>query len=501
MDLLGLTALSTIQRTLDLIKIHQHKEIKLDEIPFDTPEIFELINSKKTMGIFQLDTSASTKAASYIHPDCFTDIVDLIAIDRPGPMEQIPLFSDRKNKGYKTTYYDDSLIPILKHTHGIIIYQEQIMQIARVFAGFSLAEADIFRRAISKKKTKDMLLMKDKFYAGARKLKRNEKTIENIFELLLKFASYGFNKSHSVAYSVISCRMAYLKANYPLEFYCSILESQYGSNDVKFSKYVAEIRRSKISIQVPNINESSYNFKIYNNSLLMPLTNIGGLPNRVAMNIINDRNYKGKYKDFLDFVIRLTLTPEKITANQLSKLVDAGCFDSMYKNRAGLKKSIDGAIRYATTSIYKEGDLLDNFGLEFHYEDEIDDPKIRLQNEYNVLGIMISDSPFNHIHLDSKIPVTPFDELTSKRKANVVGIIKNIKVITIKKGAHKGEPMAFIDVYDESENLLNVTLFSDYYAIFQDQLVQDSIVLIQGRYEDSRDRPSFILEKIRRLGE
>ena len=322
MDLLGLTALSTIQKTLDLINKNHHIDLKINEIPYESKEIFDLIRQNHTMGIFQLDTSAANKGISYLKPTCFKDIVDLLALDRPGPMEQIPLYASRKEKKSPINYLDKSLIPILKDTYGIIVYQEQIMQIARIYAGFSYAEADIFRRAVSKKHKEELLKMESKFLLGAKSLNRNEVTSKKIFDLILKFASYGFNKAHSVPYSMISCRMAYLKANYPLEFYASILEAQYGNNDIKFNKYLSEIRQSKIKISVPNINESTLNFEIYDNTLLMPLTNIGGLPSKLSLQIISERNAHGKFTSFINFVQRMYATNDKITELQLSKLID-----------------------------------------------------------------------------------------------------------------------------------------------------------------------------------
>lgn len=495
MDLLGLTALNTIQTTLNLIKKTKNIDLKISEIPFKDPSIFSLISNNQTMGIFQLDTSAANKGITYIKPANFNEIVDLLALDRPGPMEQIPLYARRKEKKEKVTYPDKSLIPILKNTYGIIVYQEQIMQIARVYAGFSYAEADIFRRAVSKKHKEEILKMKSKFVEGALKLKRDPNTTEDIFNLILKFASYGFNKSHSVPYSMISCRMAYLKAKFPLEFYCSILESQYGTNDIKFNKYLSEIRKGNIKVLTPNINESINSFSIYNNSLLMPLTKIGGLPSKVSLNIIDERSKNGKFESFIDFVTRMYNTKDKITALQISKLIDAGCFDSLNNNRKSLKLSIESALQFASTCTYHSNDLFD-YGLTFNEVQCEDDLQMKLHNELLVLGAMISDTPFNYIIYDKRKKLTALDALLPNQKAEILGIIKSIKIITIKKGKYSGQPMCFVDVYDDLDNELSLTLFTETYALYQSKLEENKPIIAKGYLDTSKAKPSFITEEI-----
>lgn len=497
MDLLGLTALSTIQRTLTLIKHYKNIDIKMSDIPYDDPKSFELLRNQLTMGIFQLDTSAAKKGISYVKPSAFKDVVDLLALDRPGPMEQIPLYSLRKEGKAGVSYLDKSLIPILKNTYGIIIYQEQIMQIARVFAGFSLAEADIFRRAVSKKHKDELMKLKEDFFKKAKEKGHSETTIENIFNLILKFASYGFNKSHSVAYSMISMRMAYLKAYFPLEFYCSILESQYGNNDAKFSKYVTEIKKMKINIEIPDINKSSLNFLIDDNALLMPLANISGMPSKVSISIINERNAHGKFKSFLDFIIRMLNTPDKITEMQINKLIDAGCFDNLNSNRTQLRASVQSALQFASNCILKEGSLFENFGLSYNYVEIENDRKDNLKREYNVLGVAISDNPFNHLKIPRNMNITPFQDLSNNKQYTVLGIIKNIKVISIKNGAHKGEPMAFLDIYDDNDDSLSITLFSSLYAIYQHVLKIDKPIICKGKFEDrGNGKTSLIADEL-----
>ena len=502
MDLLGLTALSTIQQTLNYIKFYKGIDIRISDIPYDDPKSFEVIRNLQTMGIFQLDTSAAKKGISYIKPREFKDIVDLLALDRPGPMEQIPLYANRKEGKTKIVYLDKSLIPILKNTYGIIIYQEQIMQIARVFAGFSFADADIFRRAVSKKNRDELIKIKQQFIKGAKNNGHNDNVIEKIFNLILKFASYGFNKSHSVAYSIISMRMAYLKTYYPLEFYCAILGSQYGNNNTKFINYISEIKKLKIKLSVPNINESELQFKIYKDTLLLPLINISGLPSRSAISIINERNLHGPFKSFLDFVARMINVEDKISELQLLSLINAGCFDEFNKNRSQLRASVTPAMRYASNCIYQEGNLLATFGLSFTYPNIIDNKKENMKKELEALGISIVYNPFTHLNIPKDITITPFNDLKNNNVYNVIGIIKNIKIITIKQGKHSGEPMAFVDIYNENNEELSLTFFTNYYSIYQSSLKIDQPIICHGKYENSyNNRTSFIVETMKLLEE
>ncbi len=495
MDLLGLSNLTVIDRCLEKIKKTKNISLKMEDIPYDDPSAIKIIKELKTMGIFQLDTQAAFNALVNIDPDKFTDIVAAISLDRPGPMQFIPSYSRRKKGNERIAYISKVLEPVLKETYGIIVYQEQIMQIAQIYSGFNFSEADLFRRAISKKNRQEILKNKDAFIKGAVSLKHPEKEANVIFDQILKFANYGFNKSHAVAYAMIACKEAYLKANYPIEFYSSILDQQYGTNDVKFSKYLAEIRKSKIKVLLPNINESTLQFEMYDNGLLMPLLGISGMQSRTVINIINERNEHGKFKSFIDFVVRMYATKDKISEIQVSKLIDAGAFDTLNSNRKALKMSIPSAIQYASTCIYESGLLLDNFGLSFHEVNCIDDPLEKINNEYNALGVMISDSPLNYIKDEIKqTNIIPIEDLQNNKTSSIVGLIRSIKTIVVKNGKDKGKPMAFITLFDETDEI-DCTFFSSLYSEFQLTLKVNDILLLTGYKEIRNNRASFIVNK------
>lgn len=493
MDLLGLSNLTVIEKCLEKIKKTRNIDLKMDEIPYNDAKAIEIIRELKTMGIFQLDTQAAYNALVNICPDSFNDIVAAISLDRPGPMQFIPNYSKRKKGIERITYLSNSLEPVLKETYGIIVYQEQIMQIAQIYSGFSFAEADLFRRAISKKHKDEILKMKTAFIKGAIKLKHPEQEANVLFNQILMFANYGFNKSHAVCYAMIACKEAYLKAHYPIEFYSAILDQQYGTNDVKFSKYLAEIKKSKIKVLLPNINESTYQFEMYEDALLLPLIGISGLQTKVVINILNERNAHGKFLSFIDFVCRMTSTEDKITELQLSKLIDAGAFDSLDNNRKSLKESIPLAIQYANNSIYSSSLLGDSFGLTFTKIECEDDPLERINNEYEALGVMLSDSPLNYLgDAVDKTSITSIENLKAGKEMSVVGIVRGIKTIVVKNGKDKGKPMAFITLYDETDEL-DCVFFSSLYALYQTSLKFNDILLLSGRKEIRNNRSTFLV--------
>ena len=497
MDILGLSNLTVIDNCLKKIEKTRKTQLKMEDIPYDTPEIFKLIGEFKTMGIFQLDTSAAYNAIVNIRPNSFLDVVATISLDRPGPMQFIPTFSRRKHGQERISYLSKSLEPILKETYGIIVYQEQIMQIAQAYASFSFSDADIFRKAISKKDKHELLEMRQKFIKGSVANGHSGVEANTLFEQILKFANYGFNKSHAVAYAMIACKEAYLKANYPIEFYCAILDQQYGSNDTKFSRYLAEIRSSKLKVYLPNINESTLRFEMWNNGLLMPLLGINNLPSRVIISIIQEREKHGPYDSFINFVIRMTYFDEKISDTVLAKLIDAGAFDTLHSNRKALKMSIPNAIQYASMVKSSEGKLLNDFGIEYHIPEVIDDPIERLDNECAAVGVMISDSPLNHLPDELKnLKHTLIGDLRVGQTTTIVGIVRSIKNIVVKNGKDKGKPMAFVTIFDESGDV-DTTFFSSIWSTVVSDIEINKIIVISGRYEMRNNLGNFLVGSVK----
>ena len=497
MDFLGLRNLTTIARAVELINAH-YPDANLDpqNLPYDDPKIYELIATGQTMGIFQIETSIMKRGIKILKPNCFMDIVALLALNRPGPMSYIPNYAKRKEGKEAITYDDPCLENILKETYGIIVYQEQINQIATTMAGFSMGEADMFRRAISKKDNEKMLDNEKAFIEGSIKNGHDEKIAKKVFDTIKKFANYGFNKSHSVVYSVIACQMAYLKVYYPLEFYASILETSSSTNDSKFNEYVSEMKKRNIMILSPNINQSMKEFIVCDKGLLFPLNAIHGVNELFANNILEERN-NGEFKDFFDFVSRMYRY--KINESQLMALIDAGAFDAFNPSRASFRASIRSALQYAELTNKENGQLdigFSDFIKPYLIEDH-DDPIENLDKEYEALGIMLSNNPLHYKAdiLRSKNIISIIDAKENKT-AKIAGLIRNIKTISTKKGS----TMAFIKLVDETDEI-ELTVFSDLYVSSITNLEKNKLIIAEIKREKRNDNIDYIASTIAPLEE
>ncbi|MFA7032590.1 MAG: DNA polymerase III subunit alpha, partial [Bacilli bacterium] len=325
MDFLGIRNLTTVYACVNLInQSHPDLHLEKENIPYDTPEIYDLICSGHNIGLFQIDTSVMKRGILTLKPRCFEDVVALIALNRPGPMPYVKNYAARRDGLEKITYLSDDLKDILSSTYGIIVYQEQINQIASTMAGLSPAEADLFRRAISKKDKAKLNALGKEFIEGSMKNGHTEAVSKAVFSDILKFADYGFNRSHSVVYAVLTCRMAWLKAHYPLEFYTALLETGLSTSDSKFIDNLSEMKEMGINILPPNVNYSEKNFVIKESALLFPLTSISGVNDLLAEAIIQERE-RGPYQNFFDFVTRLFSF--KMTETQITKLINSGALD------------------------------------------------------------------------------------------------------------------------------------------------------------------------------
>ena len=497
MDFLALRNLTTIARCVDLVNAH-YPEAKLDaqHLPYDDEKVYKTISSLQVMGIFQIETMAMKKAIQILKPNCFDDVVALLALNRPGPMQFIPSYAKRKEGKEQVTYDDPSLEPILKSTYGILIYQEQVNQIATSFANYSMSEADMFRRVISKKNKEEMAKNRDIFIKRAIENGHEEKVATKVFSLIERFADYGFNKSHSVAYATIACQMAYLKVYYPLEFYAAILETSSSANDTKFNEYVSEMKKRNISISLPSINESEKEFIVKDDALLYPLNAIKGVNDLLADNIINERN-AGAFKDFFDFVARMN--KYKISENQIMTLINAGCFDVFNPSRASFRASIKSALQYADL-VYKEDGQLDigfNDFIKPYLIKDHDDPIENLEKEYEALGIMLSSSPLRYkadiLRAKKIIGITDAKEM---RTAKIAGLVRSVKTIQTKKGG----TMAFVKLADETDEI-ELTVFSDLYVQSIALLEKNKLIIAEIKAEKRNDDIDYICSNIEPLEE
>lgn len=485
MDILGLRNLSIVDECLALIKQNRLIELKYQELPFDDKKAIRIIKDGRTMGLFQLESAGMKKAISTLNPESFEDIVALLALFRPGPMDNIPSYARRKEKKEAIIYPSKALESILSSTYGIIVYQEQITQIVRKMANFSYGQADVFRRAISKKDSAKLSSLETNFISSSINNGYSKEEAKSVFDLIYKFADYGFNRSHSLCYAVLACQMAYLKTYYAPEFYASILGSSSGNNDTKFNETLNEVRKMGISILNPDINRSTQAFIVKDNALLFPLSSIKGILGALVDTIIKERLNNGPFKDFFDFVARMI--NYKINQGQITKLIDAGAFDNFDVSRSSLRATINTALRYGAMLYSKEGQMVIDlpFASKPRYQEAFDDPLENLDREYEVLGLMISGSPLKYkMEIIKKHPITMIADAKDSQGATlqVVGVIRTVRVINTRNGT----PMAFLNIYDDTGDL-DVTIFSKTYALSYQLLQKKNIIRLTGFMDHKRE--------------
>ena len=493
MDFLGLRNLTTVSYCVDLINAH-YPNLHLDKynIPFNTPEVFDLIKTGQVIGLFQIETPVMKKGIQTLKPSCFDDVVALLALNRPGPMAFIPSYAKRRDGKESIQYISKDLEDILSSTYGIIVYQEQINQIATKIAGMTPGESDLFRRAISKKDKAALTKNKELFIKGCLAKGYSQKTADSIFEHIAKFANYGFNKSHSVAYAVLTCRMAWLKANYPLEFYSAILQTG-TSSETKFGEYISEMKKRGIEVLPPSVNHSSMYFDVKEKALLFPFSAIHGLNSLMAKNIIEERQ-KGPFTDFFNFVTRLY--PYKINELQILALVNAGALDELYPSRASMRITIKAALQFAELNYSEDGQM--NLGISALetplMNEDIDRPIDNLDFEYDAIGVMLSSNPLDYQKekLD-KLGVHQISQLETGKTTKIACVIKNIKQFKTKKN----EQMAVLKVYDQTGDL-DVTIFPRVFDLVKGYITRNSIVIITGKL-DNREEQSFLADTIEKL--
>ena len=419
MDFLGLTNLSIIHNILDMT----NNEIKINKIPLDDPEVYKLFSEAKTEGVFQFESEGMKNFLKKLKPKNFSELYAALALFRPGPMEYIDEFIARKEGKSKIDYIDDTLIDILKETYGIIIYQEQIMLILVKMANFSFAEADNIRRAMSKKKESIILSEKEHFIKSAIKNGYSEEIANKTFEKILSFASYGFNKSHSVAYALIGYQMAYLKVHYKEYFIANLLNMSIG-NINKTNEYLTLAKKEDIILLKPSINESELKYKVENKSLRLPLSIIKNVGSLAEQEIIEKRITP--FTDFFDFVSRCY--SKNVNKKVIENLIYASSFDSFKVNHRTLIENLDNAIRYSELATSLDSSLIEKPIIE--NLDEYSTKELQMQ-ELEVYGFYISNHPASKYQGKD---ITKLDQIEKKFNTFVkcIVIIDSIKSIKTK---------------------------------------------------------------------
>ena len=496
MDILGLRNLTIVDRCLELIEKGHGIHLDYQKIPYDDPKAIALIASGKTMGLFQLESPGMKKTLRQIEANRFDDVVATIALFRPGPMENIPHFAKRKKGLEKVTYLCPEMERYLSSTYGIIVYQEQVMQIVRAMAGLSFAQADSFRRAISKKDAAKLKGLQKTFIDGCMKEGHSQKLAQQVYDLIYEFADYGFNKSHALVYAVLACQMAYLKANYPKEFFAAILD-QTSTKDSKFAEMLSEMKAMHLKLSLPDVNKSSTIFQVDGDALLFPLSGIKSIQSSFCLDLIEERERNGLFRDLFDFARRMK--PLGLSLPLLVKLIDAGALDSLeeHHNRSSLRATAASAIGYAEMFVGESGQQV-LFEIPIAKPVMVDVPNQAadyLIIEKENLGIMISGSPLT-LHKDGLKGETflPLNEaLEQAGSFQSAGAIKSIRAITTKNK----RSMAFLIVYDELSEL-ELTVFSDEYDKLYPILQKDNVILFRA-HKDTRRENAYVLEEAKEV--
>ena len=475
MDFLGIRNLTMIEGMMDDIPGFDLNALR--NIPLDDPKVYSMLQRADTLGLFQLESAGIRNVLRKLKPTCFDDLVAVLALYRPGPMDNIDEFIRRKH-GERFSYIHNDLIPILKSTYGIIVYQEQIMQIAQVFAGYSLGEADMLRRAVSKKKAETLEAMSSDFIARSIKKGYTKEVAVSIYELIYKFANYGFNKSHSVAYALLSYQMAYFKANYFPIFMANILNNVIGSNDAMVS-YIKYARAHGLITLKPNINISTTRFVFEKNRLFIPLNSIFSIGEVAARDIINERATNGIFKDYYDFKSRCSF----LSSSAITALVYAGALDIFGKT----KKSM-------TNSVSKEDELFLKYMTDkVEIDDEYDMEYLR-EMELKYLGINLEYNLFknsNEIYMRHRV--------NTIAGANVNDRVTYLAEFTYLKAikTKKGDNMLVGQIADEAGSLLSFVVFPRTYEALNIELKKNRLYLVYGTINlDKENTKQIIINQI-----
>ena len=472
-DILGLNTLTLIHKTIQILK-SKKIEIEISKIPLDDKKIFEMLSTGETTGLFQLESSGVRSALIQMKPNKFEDIIALVALYRPGPMNNISIYNDCKNGLKKPDYIHESLEKILKPTYGIIIYQEQVMQIAQTLAGFSPGEADILRKAMGKKKRKELEKQEEKFIKGATSNGIKKDIASFIFQKIKPFAEYGFNKSHAAAYALIAYQTAYLKKYYPEDFIAATMSTELSNTD-KLREFVEELKRLNIQIVRPNINDCFADFKSEKNKIYYALSGIKSVGREAISNVIKEREKNGVFKSINDFVTRVD--SKDINKLQLEGLVKAGAFDVLEKDRHSLLNSIPKLIQtnksFCEEKASNQNSLFSANSKEENILFKIDKTKPwsqneTLMNEFHSIGFYMSDHPLK-IYQDyfDKLKVFSFKDFMNgaQQSSYVAGTIMSIQ----EKKSAKGTSFAIIK-FTDLKNEFELFLFSDLLVLNREKL-------------------------------
>jgi len=479
-DFLGLKTLTVINKTQNLIK-NKQKNFEIKNIKYDDQKVFDLLSSGNTTGLFQLESSGMREALIHMKPNRLEDIIAIVALYRPGPMSNISTYNDCKHGKKEPDYLHPKLEKILKPTYGVIIYQEQVMQIAQTLSGFSPGEADLLRRAMGKKKRAELERQKTRFVEGAFKNGISKDIAAGIFLKIEPFAEYGFNKSHAAAYAIIAYQTAFLKTYFPQEFFAASMSMEL-SNQKKLGEFCEEIKRLKINIIRPDINRCSSDFSSNNNNFYYALGAIKNVGIEAISNIVRERNKNGKFESISDFLKRVN--PKDINKLQLEGLTKAGAFDSIISNRRSFYESIPNII-LKSKNIYQN--KLQN-QIELFCENENNSfEKIvslkhewkfqeKMQKEFETIGFYLSDHPLNQYKdIFKEYNISKYNEfiINNNQESMVAATILKVQ----EKKTQKGTSYAIIK-FNDLGGVFELFVFSDIFETNREYIKEGKSVIV-----------------------
>jgi len=486
-DFLGIRNLTSIDKIVKLINLNEKKKIDIYKVPTNDKITFDLLKRVETTGIFQLESSGMRSLTRKMQIDCFEDIVTILALFRPGPMENIPLYLKRRFSNEKITFEHKVLEDILKSTNGIIIYQEQIMKIANLFAGYSFGEADVLRRAVSKKQEDVLIKERSNFVEKAIRFGHTEKLSNDIYNYIVKFANYGFNRAHSVSYAMVSYWMAYLKSNYPKYFISVLLSSIIGS-ETQMKNYIFEAHKLGIKILKPSVNKSTKIFEPEGNDLRYPLLGIKNLGINTVNEILLERE-KGNFKSYADFIAR---THSFLSKRIIESLIYASALSDFKLSKRTMIEKLDEVINFTMYGNYisKDDFVLDNL-TEYPYD-------VLEIKELSVLGFNLVMNPLNEFQGYIKKhkllkPSTLSSDYVGK-EIRIIGILSEMKKIKTKKDTD----MVFITIQDEFSKISGV-LFSNEFKEYFHLLEKNNVYLFMVNVEDRNNEIQLIVKKLHKL--
>ncbi len=505
-DFLGLKTLTVVNNTIRLIEMERGAKIEISQIPLDDPKTFALLASGSTLGIFQLESSGMRDLLTKLKPERFKDIIALVALYRPGPLASgmVDEFIKRKHGKGLVRYDLPELKEILEETYGVIVYQEQVMRIASSLANFSLEDADILRSAMSKKEPKEMEMRKEKFLEGARKRRINPTKAEKIFDMMSKFAEYGFNKSHSAAYALIAYETAFLKAHYPIEFLAASLTSEVQNPD-KIVKYIAECREMGIDILPPDINESHKHFTVSGGQIRFGLAGVKNVGDAAVDAILMEREERGKFQSLFDFCKRVD--SRKVNRRVVESLIKCGAFDFSRVHRSQMLTGLEEFLERSQSLQRKKEEIQMSMWMPVPGEEgenypEMDEfPESQLiVFEKETIGFYISRHPLSRYQEEMK-KYTEQDTSTLSRlphgaEVKICGLVSGLKEIVTKKG----DRMAFLNLED-MKGFVEVILFPEVFKAALPRLRGGDPILVRGVLDASEEHVKIKGTEVRALPE